>query len=165
MAWTTPPTWVSLELVTAADLNTYLTDNLTYLENHGRAQNTDQRTYTNTTYADLDALTGGAGTIAAVAVTVTTGTKALVYLGAAVLLTSASTAAMSYRVSGASTIAASDNAALRNANTSSIGATAVIYENGLTAGSNTFELQAKVIAAATGTLGGPRLAVVALPGA
>lgn len=164
MAWTSPPrTWTTNELVTAAMMNTHVRDQFSFLETIDGSSNTDSRTFTNTGYLDLDALTGGAGTITAVAVTVTTGTRVLVTVAGQVTNSGGQTF-LSYRVSGATTLAASDSTALWvNATAVGFGASFESLLETLNAGSNTFELQAKV-SASTGTLNDPRLIVKPIPG-
>jgi hypothetical protein len=119
------------------------------------------RTFTNTGFLDLDALTGGAGTLPAVAVTVTTGTRVKVTITANISnATLGAVTAVGYRISGTTTAAAADGFTL-------------FYESGaandqiqaswssvraVTAGSNTFELQARVTAG-TGFLQRPEIIV------
>jgi hypothetical protein len=58
MAWTTPVTWATNQLVTAADLNTQVRDNLGYLLNgrpYSNPLSTGQYGTTSTTYVDVDA--------------------------------------------------------------------------------------------------------------
>lgn len=162
MAWTTPRTWTTTELVTAAMMNTHVRDNLSFLAGTVGASNTDSRTFTNTAYADLDALTGGAGTMGAVIVTATTGTSAEVSWSAA-FGTSASTICISFRVSGATTLASDDSRRIGKQGADVVDAGRSLVLTGLTAGVNTFELQAKVLAAATGTIARPTLTVGPVP--
>ena len=136
-------------------------DSLDFLERVTGASNGDSRTYTNTGFLDLDALTGGAGTVAAVAVTVTTLTRAIIIITSR-LSNSGGTARVGWRCSGATTIA-STNVECRT--TTAVGGEVASYVQlvtALTAGSNTFELQANV-SAGTGTISEPRLIVVPLP--
>lgn len=103
------------------------------------------RTFTNSTFLDLDALTGGAGSMAAVAVTVTTGTLVKVTVGCQFANTTAAAfGSLSYRISGATTLAASHNWAFvaeSAAANADIGASRVSWQT-VTAGVNTFECQA-----------------------
>lgn len=123
----------------------------------------NSRTFTNTSFADLDALTGGSGTIPAHAVTVQTGTRALVGFGASTISNTGGTIYLSYRVSGDTTIAAADTGKnLRNSDSALIGASYVDLTSALTPGTNTFELQARV-SGGTGTLTAPELWVIPLP--
>lgn len=80
-----------------------------------------------------------------VAVTLTTGTKALVIIGCSTMYGGAHTAILSFAVSGASTVAASDTYAMSiyKADTTQLAASRVILLTGLTAGSNTFTLKYK----------------------
>lgn len=97
---------------------------------------TSSQTTTSTSYTDL--ATSGP------AVTITTGTKALVIVSAELKVTDADShiARMSYAVSGASTISASDTVALANASTTGSGQNPIrasaVSRVTLTAGSNTF---------------------------
>ena len=96
------------------------------------------------------ASTSFAGLTTATAVTVTTGTSALVVAIARCMCdTNNAEAEVSYAVSGATTVAASDNYSGRvdQSNTASyIGASVPVFfvHTGLTAGSNTFTMQYKV---------------------
>lgn len=92
------------------------------------------QTTTSTSYTDL--ATSGP------AVTLTTGTKVLVMVTCAIENTS-STSLMSYAVSGATTIAAADAAALANKSANFIQATTTSLIT-VTAGSNTFTAKYKV---------------------
>lgn len=125
MAWTAPATYTANTALTAATLNTHLRDNMNETEaakatTEGawivstganalaeRIPNSSSQTaigtVTSTTYTDL---TGGE---VGPTVTVTTGTKALVILTAQMYNdTSSAFVGMSYAVSGASSISASD---------------------------------------------------------
>lgn len=142
--------FVTDEVVTAAKLNM-----ATVIAG---ASNVSDRTFTNTTYLDLDALTGGAGSMAAVAVTVTTGTLAVVTITGTMSAT-AGTALLGYRVSGASTIVATAAIGCRREDAASQEiTTAFSHVVSLTAGVNVFELQASVTAG-TGRLLSPCLIV------
>jgi hypothetical protein len=121
------------------------------------AQVATSETTTSTSYTAL--------TTAGPAITCTTRTKALVFFGAKLENTTVDVSAfVSVAVSGATTIAASDEwcltldgAAAANANRWGM---AKLFDN-LTAGSNTFTLQYKV-AANTGTFADRDIAVVAM---
>jgi len=147
MAWTAPRTWTTGELVTAAFMNNHVRDNLLFLVSRTSADlNADVNGFTNTSYADLDALTTAAFA-SPVAVTLTTGTAALVIISAArIQQVTSGTVFMSYRVSGASTIASDDDRSIRYSDTSVATMTYQIPVTTLTAGSNTFELQARTTA-------------------
>jgi hypothetical protein len=144
------PVFVPDEVVTAAKMN------LIYKPQAGG--NGDTRTFTNASFLDLDALTGGAGTVAAVIVSVTTETSAIVVVSANNLSASAGSASLTYRVSGATTIAAVAGNALRAVGI--VGASKVDYLSGLTPGVNVFELQASVSGGGTGTVSFPELIVI-----
>ena len=140
--------FVTDEVVTAAKLN--MATSIT------ADPDTGDRTFTNTGYLDLDALTGGAGSLGAVIVTVTTGTTALVCISGT-LNNSGGTTHLGYRVSGATTIAAADNESIRTSATTN-STLAMMRPVTLTAGVNVFELQGKVTAA-TGRIFLPSLVV------
>jgi len=122
MSWTAPRTWAAGELVTAALMNTHVRDN--ELETAPAKATTEggifaatganaiaervwvtdfvaaTETTVSATYTDL--------TTPGPAVTVTTGTKAIVFIGGELYSTTGSTlATMSFAVSGATTVAAS----------------------------------------------------------
>lgn len=125
----------------------------------------NSRTFTNTGYLDLDALTGGAGSITSVAATVVTGTRALVMMTTQLANTLANNwTGISYRVSGATTVVASDawlTAFLSDVNGSFGTVSRTRIHTGLTAGTNTFTVQAKV-GGATGDISRTDLVVVPL---
>lgn len=149
-------------------MNTHVRDNLTFLTTVDEANDlANTRTFTNTSFLDLDALTGGSGTLAACAVSVVTGTRALVHMCAASVSSSGTgTTALGYRISGATTVAASSTLALRTSGVAAmlVGGTRTHLVEGLTAGTNVFELQAITTAANTGTLTAPQIIVEPLPG-
>jgi len=97
--------------------------------------------------------------------TVTTGTKALVFLSAFIQNSTAGAhAEVGYVVTGASSISAGDANALRHESATSnamVRATAVIFEDGLTAGSNTFFAQYRV-GSGTGTFANRHMIVIPL---
>lgn len=119
-------------------------------------------TFSNTTFNDLDVLGENVFT-RGVAVTVDTGTQALVVVSANVLRnTDANQTLLSYRVSGATTNAADAQKGARSAASTQDSHTFHILEDGLNPGSNTFELQARVTAGAGGHIIHPALVVVPL---
>lgn len=206
MAWTAPRTWVTAEVVTAAQMNAHIRDNfletstatvttagdLVYadaansmgsrlaiggagaaLVSTGTApvwraftNMTGDASYvggTTTSFADLDSpLTPGWGGTS-VAVTLTTGTQAAVHYGVAYAsnATGGSITILNYRVSGATTDAAANDRDQQHESSAANdrGNLGGMRRHGsLTAGSNTFTLQARV-SAGTGTISYPWLAV------
>lgn len=118
---------------------------------------TDSETTASTSYTDL--------ATAGPAVTVTTGTTAVVVVGARLINTTAGeNTYASYAVSGASTSAADDDRAFMFtcpvANYST-GGSNVVMHTGLTAGSNTFTMKYRVTGN-TGTADNRRLTVIPL---
>lgn len=180
MAWTAPMTFVANQVLTAAQLNTHLRDNLnecptakattsgSYFVGNGpnsvveRSPETARvSAYQTTTSASYDNLVGTVGPT----VTVTTGTKALIFIGC---LTSNSLSdrmnAMSWRVSGATTRASLDATAARIDGITAgnlVTATSTDLMTDLTPGSNTFTAEYKV-GSGTGTFGDRFIAVLPL---
>lgn len=118
---------------------------------------TAQETETSTSYDDM--------TTPGPAVTVTTGTKALVIIGCAVYNSSIANNFMSYAVSGATTRAATDVEAILHRSTVANHQGNVSrhsYLTGLTAGSNTFTAKYKV-STGTGTFGDRIITVIGIP--
>lgn len=153
MAWTAPMTAVANAVFTAAQFNTHVRDNLLetapgkdlvdngYFVGTGAnsirqsvmAANTvaTVETYTSSTYGNL-ATTGPA-------VTVTTGTAALIHLKASITSPATTTIAfMGYQITGASAVSAVDTEAIASTTTSAVMAGGTFLVTGLTAGSNTF---------------------------
>jgi hypothetical protein len=168
MAWSTPFTAVSNSTYTAAQHNASVRDNLLECptakataagqmfvstgtnaiaaRTPGRFTNGTAQTTASLTYTDL--------TTVGPAYTVTTGTSALVIVSAAIRnSTGGGGGLMSFAVSGATTIAPSDDRAFRSlssgASTTDNNGSRVHMQTGLTAGSNTFT--AKYAAAIGGT--------------
>jgi hypothetical protein len=174
-------TAVANAIFTAAQFNTYVRDNL--LETSpakattagsifvtsgtnsiseripGTATVATAETTASTTYAAL--------TTAGPAVTVTTGTKALVCLKAGMgNTTSATTGYMGYDISGATTLAAADTRAVGVMTASTVVTLAsighvggAILQTGLTAGSNTFTAKYRAVAG-TETFGDRDIVVI-----
>lgn len=177
MAWSTPLTAVSNTALTAAQWNASVRDNLlmtapalaTTAGSHfaatganAIAQRTSSvvaintvQTTVSTSYTNL--------TTAGPAVTATTGPMALVIMSSRMGNAAAGANSwVSYAVSGASTIAASDNYALSYDSPvagSTLYATYATIEPSLTAGSNTFTMQYRA-SSSTATFGSRRLSVI-----
>jgi hypothetical protein len=170
MAWTTPLTAVENVAWTSAQWNTHIRDNfaetapgkataagrymVTIVERQCDSATvaTSQGT-TSTTYVDL--------TTAGPAVTLTTGTRALVIISSALVnSTLGSFATASWAVSGATTLAANDNYAITMNDSLTMTLTAVKFIDTLTAGSNTFTMKYKA-SANTATFADRRIAVFA----
>lgn len=118
------------------------------------------QTTTSLSYTDL--------TTVGPSVTITTGYRALVFIGARSMHSSVTAAGehakVSYAVSGATTIAASDTwSSYRAATTSNNNRNPIVHlTSALNPGSNTFTLKYKVSAAGTGTFDNRSITVVAL---
>lgn len=182
MAWTAPMTFADGTALTAAQLNTYLRDNLNQTmtakatTNGGLFFSTDVNewaervpnymrrnttfTTTSTTYVNA----GDAGPI----VTVNTGTDALILFGAHIGNTNANIATYcSYNVSGASSIGSAEAQSIRldglDAGTGDnyLGLGMFDIRNDLTPGENTFQLTYRVDAG-TGSFAYRILAVIPL---
>ena len=179
MAWTTPMTAVANATFTAAQFNTHVRDNLLetspakataagriYVSTGANAiaervidadTVTTSQTTTSTSYTDL-ATTGPA-------VTVTTGARALVIIGAEMETTSSGAlSAASVAVTGATTDAASDNRWLMwesaAANMGGSASRAHLFE-ALTPGSNVFTMRYRVTVG-TASFANRHIVVVAL---
>lgn len=121
----------------------------------GHGQDTSVDTTTSTSYGDL---TGGPGP----ACTITTGSKAIVFLSCSQQSsTVGALTAMSCDISGATTTASTDNAAVRHtsatASANMTGSVVAFYT--VTPGSNTFTAKYKT-SAGTGTFGSRRILVL-----
>lgn len=157
MGYTAPTTRATDDLVTAAMWNADIVDNIADLHRRTTplsASVAATETRTLTAYGDL--------TTAGPAVTVVTGTMALVTVYADATNSGAgSLAFMGVAVSGASTIAADDSKALMVAGTARVRASATFLITGLTPGSNTFTAKYRVDAG-TGTWRARSITVVPL---
>lgn len=118
---------------------------------------TSSALWSNTSYAAVD--TNGN---ALPSVTVTTGTRAIITVSARNVSnnTAGATVDLSFSVSGATTIAAADaQASIHESGAAGdLGSVTSVRLLSLTAGSNTFQMEAKV-SAGTGTIGRPRILV------
>lgn len=178
MAWTAPATFTDGSVLTGAQLNTNLRDNLNETApakatTAGRifvATGTNaiaERAIATATVATNDscAITSyGALASAGPAVTVTTGTSAIVFVSAQMHNGSADVATWAaYAVTGATAIAASDAVALETTSATTFDAyraTAVSMPT-LTPGSNTFTMQYKT-ASSTAQIQNRTIIVIAL---
>lgn len=144
MGWTTPKTMNVGDPGVSADWNTYIRDNLTALQPQAAAVTTLETT-ASTSYTNL-ATTGPA-------VTLTTGTSCLVEVNAGFFNSTAGDGCyMGYAVSGASTIAANDAAAVgaTSATINALGQAGFPFlQTGLTAGTNTFTAKYRAITGGT----------------
>lgn len=175
MAWTAPMTAVANSVFTAAQFNQFVRDNLNetapakattaggYFVSTGvnsiaeRTANdaivSTSQTTTSTTYTNL--------TTVGPAVTVTTGTTALVALYNTNVNTGTTSSLMAFEVTGASAIAPNDNMSIGIAGTDGIREGALFRLTGLTPGSNTFTCRYRV-GAGTGTFSDRRILVIPL---
>lgn len=156
MAWVSPPTFTVGEVLKSSDLNIMSAD-LTLLSGTATNSVATSQTTASTSYTDL-ATVGPA-------VTVLTGAKALVIITASFSNAAiAGTSVIGYTVSGATTIAATDNSAeFFTSGTAGQGLfTSCVLPVALTAGSNTFTLKYRVTAS-TGTFALRSVTVVPLP--
>lgn len=182
MAWTAPMTFADGVALTAAQLNTYLRDNMNETmtakattpgglffstdvnewaeryPNHSRQNST----FSTTSTSYVDSSNG------LPAVTVTTGTDALILFSATIGNTSANTATYcTYNVTGASSVASSESKSIRldgyiaSTGDNYIGAGMYDIQQGLTPGRNVFTMRYRVDAG-TGSFSNRMLAVVPL---
>ena len=175
MAWTSPMTASSGSVFTASQFNTNVRDNLNQtapalvtaagqivvstaantLAARTPAQGfvTTGQTTTSASYADL--------TTVGPVVTVTTGTQAIVGLYCSFFNSGSFTNWASFEISGATTAAALDSTSVSLLINSYVNLGATFLYTGLTAGSNTFQMQYKVNGG-TGTFANRRLFVIPL---
>jgi hypothetical protein len=178
VTWTGPITWTTNQTVTAAQLNSQIRDNMlltpaalattansifvgtganAIAERFIQDQVIDTtETTTSTTFTNL--ATDGPS------VTMTTGTKALVWTNCQIGNSGASTSAVSFEITGASSVAVSDARAIlkdggAGAQLDRYGVTSLMAT---TAGSNTFHMQYRVSSASTGTFIKRRIIVMGL---
>lgn len=135
MSWNGIHTWTVGERLTAANMNLYVSDNTFDLDRRTSVYQDNVfavETTTSTTYTNL--------TTPGPAVSVEVGSTGKVLLGmyAAYSNASGNFALMSYAISGATTIAASDFTSLQTAATSDIRNGASFVQGGLNPGLNTF---------------------------
>lgn len=156
MAWSTPSTKSSGEALSSTEWNEIVNDTV-FLGGARAAYVGTSQTTTSTTFTAL--------TTPGPSVTVTTGTSALVWVGATMNNTTVSAyTLMGYAVTGSSSIAASDDRAFyRGQPDASIDLSAGLLTliTGLTAGSNTFTALYRVTAG-TGTWYRRTIAVIPL---
>lgn len=158
MAWSTPVVHSVGDILTASDWNISSND-LTFLAGAAGATVATSQTTTSTSYTNL-ATVGPA-------VTVTTGANAIVILTCqAGNTTAAGGVLMAYAISGATTLAAADATALSaqpvGVASANMQLSAVEFQTGLTAGSNTFTAKYRV-ASGTGTFLNRSIIVIPLP--
>lgn len=137
-------------------------DDINFAVSSKGAQVLTTETTTTTTYTDL--------TTSGPAVTVTTGTTALVSVSAQMATgTAGDGAAMSFAVSGATVVAASDNFGAVISGSGSVAnltvqcSNGMYYITGLTAGSNTFTAKYRAVTGGTATFLRRNIAVIPLP--
>lgn len=154
--WTAPPTFVAGAFLTAAQMN-ILGGDLSFLAGTQTASVATSQTTGSTSWTDL--ITPGP------AVTVTTGSKALVIMQASLSISvPGDDAFMNCAVSGATTIAApAAGSSLGNTSSSPISCAAISVIGSLVAGSNTFTAKYEVAGGGTGTWSARNITVVPLP--
>lgn len=174
MAWSVPSTAVSGSPFTAALYNAQVRDNLlatapalattisSFFTASGtnaigeripqQANATGSSTTASTTYVNLaDAITSS--------VTANTSTCAAILLYCNMSNSGANNTWMSFAVSGATTVAATDGSAIQRNISAGERLGITVYQTGLTPGSNTFTLRYRVTAG-TGTFSARRIAVI-----
>jgi hypothetical protein len=179
MTWTAPMTAVANTVFTAAQFNTHIRDNLNETAPAkataagtlfvGAGVNSIAERVPSTNAVTTSESTGSTSytdvTTPGPAVTVTTGTKAIVIVTSLVQnSTSGQNAYASYAVSGASAISATDDRAVlitAAATNQTLRASSAYMETGLTAGSNTFTMKYRVTGG-TGSFQNRRITVIPL---
>ncbi len=159
MAWVTPKTWVAGVVVSASDLNTYLRDNLnetmaakattagyTFSPTgvNGIAQRPLEKAAVETSETRANAAYGDCATVGP-AVTVSTGTRALIFMGVRAQHSITDVATLtSYAISGATTVSASDTWGIiidGLAANNPMSYSRVFMHLGITSGTNTFTMK------------------------
>ncbi len=175
MAWTTPMTFVPNSVLTAAQLNTFLRDNV--MESMPGTATTSGRYFVtsatnriaeaipNMTYVDTSDTTTSndfADLLVTVgpSVTVTTQTRALVCLFTGMQISTSGASWMAYEVSGATQQDPSDHIAVMQQRTTLVRLSNVFLQEGLTPGSNTFTAKYRVTGTGTGTFVNRQLSVM-----
>lgn len=177
MAWTTPITWTAGTTLTAAQLNTYLRDNLltlspalatgsgNYFVSDGVNQIAERTPETEIITTSQSTATTSFTDLATVGPTVTadTGTHALIILSCQTQSNTGSAQSnMSYAISGATTRAAADSWALTLDGVTAANpwrmSTFHLVED-LTAGTNTFTAKYRAGGAGTGTWADRRITI------
>lgn len=178
MAWTSPKTFVANEVLSADELNIHLRDNLLEMA-ASKATNPGSMFITEDVNSIMElpvasAVVDESGDTSSATyvnidqigpqVTVTTGSYAAVWLFAYTYQTAGNAAAMSYDVSGATTIAASDSRSFLIQNASGQRISASLFHDDLNPGVNTFTAKYRMAGAAPdrGVWAGRRLAVLPL---
>lgn len=113
------------------------------------------QTTTSTSYTDLST--------AGPAVTLVTGTSALVTINSRMQHSTSGVVYAAVAVSGATTVAAADTASTFVTSSSAFMSSRTFKMTGLTAGSNTFTMKYKIVVAGTGTFSDRDITVVGLP--
>lgn len=178
MAWTAPMTAIAGSVFTAAQFNTFVRDNLAetapakattpgaYFAVSDTNQITERisdaavdtasGTTTSTAFTDLD----GPATVGP-AVSVITGSRALVWVTGSCSNSGTGSARLAYEVTGATSIAAADNRGIGLASLAGgtiVAGTVHLHED-LSPGTNTFTMKYRV-SASTGTFGSRRIGVL-----
>lgn len=155
MAWATPTTFSVGTVLTAAEMNVIGND-LKFLAGPSGLY---VATTVNTASTSFVTLTGGP------AVTVTTGAHAIVMLSAVISNSVGGTmySQMAYKISGATTRAASITTGLSQNSTTLVSTSVLLWVKTLTAGSNTFTSQYSVSASSTAHFGRRTIIVIPLP--
>lgn len=179
MAWVAPITFVAGNVLTAAQMNAIQTNLLETAPAKATtaggifvATGTNaivQRlvSQTEVVTSESTASTTYVALATAQAVTLTTGTQAIVLISAQLTnATAGNESHMAYAISGATTVAAADSSSLMyvpaTGSTHFLAATRFFYHTGLTAGSNTFTAQFRSSAATNCQARNRQIAVIAL---
>lgn len=180
MAWTAPMTAVANAVFTAAQFNTHVRDNLletapakatgasSFIVTSGVNAIAERTPITANVATSQSTSSTGYTDLATVgpAVTANTGTKALVHFNASLSnATATNISYMSFAVSGASTVAASDTKSLSIVNNGTVVGNShgiTFLQEGLTPGSNTFTAKYRSSAATNATFADRNILVIPL---
>ena len=157
MSWTNPDNhvWTTGEIVTAANMNTYIRLNLDYSTSALGATVASLETTTSTSFTDLSTV-GPTVTMSSL------GTSAIVIMSALQWNSGNNNSIAGWAATGALVASAIDNRAAFNTSTAPIKSTDVAYINNFSAGSTTFTAKYRV-SAGTGSFQYRNLTVIPLP--
>lgn len=148
MAWTTPKTWTDGSVLTAAELNEQVRDNLNYLfAKPSDIYNVDEAanyTTTSTTFVDVDATD--------LALTITTGGGDVAVWFSGTVTKNATNNVLTMDVDVDGSRFAGDDGIIYSYGDATIGMSFFVVITGLSAGSHTFKLQWKIAGGNTATM-------------
>jgi hypothetical protein len=141
MAWSTPPTFTSGQVITATDLNTYLRDNENYLlsrpKNFVKHDNNADYTTTSSSFVDIDGTN--------LTITLTLSGSAVLLSFTAVINDSSNQPAFDFTVDGTRVGGSTDGLMTISGGNGRYCATMVALVTGLSAAAHTFKVQWRAV--------------------